>query len=249
MPAGNAAGPPAPAAQHYVLRGRVQQAPPTGPLRIEWRLFDTQGTEVARFANDHRATAAEWTEMPPPLRTAIAEAAVRAVNRYLDESEGLPPEIDVLPPVHIAGIDGAQGAGPQALRRSLEHHLEKAGLTIEETVSDRGVIILGAIETAPSPGRPGSPPVESLRVTWTVLRSDGREIGVLRQANDVPRGTLQRPWGDLAYLIAEAATPGIVELLQKAVQADAAGAAAARPDAPRPGVARSDAARGRSGAR
>lgn len=211
------------------LRGEIGQAPSNssganGPLRLTWRLVATDGHEVTSFVSEPRASAADWQTLSPALRAAIASDVVRGVERYLDEAEGLPPDIKTLPKVTIAGVDGVAGAGPQAMARALEYHLKQAGLTVGDTLADDGAIVMGAIEIKPAAIR-GGPPQDNLKVSWTVLRADGRELGVISQANDVPRSALQGAWGDLAFLIAEAATPGIIDLLEQSVMADADAAA------------------------
>jgi len=211
------------------LHGALGQATANGPLRLTWRLVDAEGREIASFVSEPRASAADWQSLSPDLRAAIAADVVRGVERYLDEAEGLPPPVKTLPEVTIVGVDGVPDAiapmGPQAMARALEYHLKQAGLTVNDTVADDGAIVMGAITVTPAAAAPGSPPQDNLKVSWTVLRPDGRELGVVSQANDVPRAALAGAWGDLAFLIAEAATPGIVDLLMQAAQADADAAA------------------------
>ncbi|MFN4283815.1 MAG: hypothetical protein ACK4NA_14350 [Alphaproteobacteria bacterium] len=207
------------------LAGTLAQTRENGPLRLDWRLVGVDGREIAAFVSEPRATAADWQSLSPALRTAIAADVVRGVERHLDEAEGIPPDVGELPRVTIAGVDGVPGAGPQAMARALEYHLKQAGLTVGDSIAENGAIVMGAIEIAPAAraaAMGGGPPEDNLKVSWTVLRPDGREIGVISQANDVPRAALAGAWGDLAFLIAEAATPGIIDLLQQMVQADAA---------------------------
>lgn len=213
-----------------VLQGTLlEQA--GGALRLDWRLVAQDGREIAHFASEPRAGAADWQSLSPALRAAIASDVVRGLERYLDDAEGIPPAPAELPKVTIAGVDGLPGAAlpsmaSQAMARALEYHLKEAGLTVGDAVADHGAILMGAIEVKPAQPR-GGMALDNLKVSWTVLRPDGREVGVISQANDVPRAQLQGAWGDLAFLIAEAATPGIVDLLQQMVQADAAAQAQA----------------------
>ncbi len=216
-----------------VLQGTLGQAVQNGPLRLTWRLIGADGQEIASFVSEPRVAAADWQSLSPALRAAIAGDVVRGVERYLDDAEGLPPPVKALPKVTIAGVDGVSGAGPAAMARALEYHLKQAGLSVGDALADDGAIVMGAIEIKPAAAARGGPPQDNLKVSWTVLRADGRELGVISQANDVPRAALAGAWGDLAFLIAEAATPGIVDLLSQAVQADAEAAAkAGRPVTP-----------------
>ena len=223
-PVASPARPPQRLARPLLQGTLLEQA--GGALRLDWRLVAPDGREITHFASEPRASAADWQSLSPTLRAAIASDVVRGLERYLDDAEGIPPAAAELPKVTIAGVDGLPSASlpsmaPQAMTRALEYHLKEAGLTVGDAVADHGAILMGAIEVKPAQPR-GGVQLDNLKVSWTVLRTDGREVGVISQANDVPRAQLQGAWGDLAFLIAEAATPGIVDLLQQMVQADAA---------------------------
>ena len=46
-------------------------------------------------------------------------------------------------------------------------------------------------------------------------RADGAEIGTVGQENDVPKGLLDGPWGDVAYSVAIAAADGLAQLIAR----------------------------------
>ena len=39
---------------------------------------------------------------------------------------------------------------------------------------------------------------ESVRIVWVVLSPDGTQLGVVRQTNEVRKGSLDRKWGGAA---------------------------------------------------
>ena len=47
------------------------------------------------------------------------------------------------------------------------------------------------------------------------LRADGAQIGTVGQENNIPRGLLDGPWGDVAYSIAIAASDGLMQLVAR----------------------------------
>jgi hypothetical protein len=53
-------------------------------------------------------------------------------------------------------------------------------------------------------------------VMWHLLEPDGRELGKVEQQNRVVAGSVEGNWGRSAALIARAAAPGIIDLLNKA---------------------------------
>ena len=67
-----------------------------------------------------------------------------------------------------------------------------------------------------SAGRPPTAGRQHVKVSWALQRADGSEIGEVSQENAVPAGSLDGPWGDIAFAVANAAAPGVAELIQRA---------------------------------
>ena len=59
---------------------------------------------------------------------------------------------------------------------------------------------------------------QNLVIRWTLLRSDGREIGNLRQENEITNRILELDWPNVAKIIADTAAQGIVEILSKTLK-------------------------------
>ncbi len=57
---------------------------------------------------------------------------------------------------------------------------------------------------------------QQVTVRWVLAVPGGRELGQVSQQNDVPAGSLDGAWGDIAFLVATAAAPGIADLVQHA---------------------------------
>jgi len=56
---------------------------------------------------------------------------------------------------------------------------------------------------------------QSVTVTWVVESPDGKTLGDVKQANDVPKGALDQGWGPAAMAVAEAAGPGIYDIVKR----------------------------------
>lgn len=198
-----------PANGRYALLGRVdRRSNAAARVIVDWTLVDDKGEAVRQFVTERAGPGDAWIK-------ATAGDVVAALNRYVMDVEGLPPPPEEMPKLTIVGIDGAPGAGGRALASALEYHLKKAGLEISDTVDDHGALILGKVTLTPSKVPGAAAVADTLTVSWTVLRPNGSEMGNIEQANDVPKGTLDKPWGDLAYIIAEGAAEGIVDLLRR----------------------------------
>ena len=57
---------------------------------------------------------------------------------------------------------------------------------------------------------------QRVEVLWIVTRRDGQEIGQVLQMNEVPKGSLNRFWADVAYVVADEASAGIRDVLRNA---------------------------------
>lgn len=203
----------APVTGRYALLGQFDpHSNVAGRITVAWSLVNDKGEEVRHFVTEQPGDPSEkWLKV-------MADSAVKAIARYVMEAEGLPPPPEEMPKLTIVAIDGAPGAGGRALGSALEYHLKQAGLTVSDTIEDRGALILGRVSLTPSKAPGAALSRETLAFSWTVMRPNGSELGVIEQANDIPKGMLDKPWGDLAFIIAEGAAEGIVDLLLKTAE-------------------------------
>lgn len=194
----------------FALLGKFDPRSDTaGRIAVAWTLVNDKGEDVRQFVTQRPGDPnGQWLK-------SMADETVNVINRYVMELEGLPPPPEEMPKLTIVAIDGAPGAGGRALKSALEYHLKKAGLTMSDTVADHGALILGKVSLTPSKAPGAAASRDTLALAWTVMRPNGSEIGVIDQANDIPKGTLDGPWGDIAFMIAEGAAEGIVDLLRK----------------------------------
>ena len=56
---------------------------------------------------------------------------------------------------------------------------------------------------------------QNVALAWTVSSPDGRKLGTINQANDMPVGSLDDGWGDDAFYVAQAAAGGIYDLVKR----------------------------------
>jgi hypothetical protein len=114
--------------------------------------------------------------------------------------------------IAVEGVTGAPGDGDRSLARAIAAALRHANLRVADADPPRQSYRLsGRIEIAPPlEGR------QQVKVRWALKRPDGGEIGQVSQENAVPAGSLDGPWGDVAYAVAMAAAPGIAALVERA---------------------------------
>ena len=124
--------------------------------------------------------------------------------------------------IHLAGVTGAPGDGNRSLPAQMRAKLSALGLVVQDTVKDADYILAGDVRTAP--GANGSTRIE---LQWIVTDARG-ERGRILQLNEVPRGSLDRYWGDVAVVVAEEAAGGVRNVVVNA-EGGRAGGIVAKP--------------------
>lgn len=197
----------------WLLIGRAEARPAAGngamtDLHLRWDLADTNG--AARGALDQRARVgeADWRNGRPDLLKRLAEdAASELLPRFTDANAPTVRQKTV----RIHSIDGAPGDGATALRHALTQALSRRGFPIGAAIADGGIVVTGVIRISPG-GRDG----DTVSILWTVLGPNGATLGTIEQDNRVPAGSLSDHWGIAAIHVAEAAAPGIAQVITRA---------------------------------
>ena len=201
----------------YQLYGRVIQARPQDgniPVTAYWRLYDAKGQTIGEHRARAEAPAEEWQAgRDAPIERLARLTADGIAPLLADESPAAAP---VAAPeggrlrVAIRKVSGAPGDGAKSLARAIAAILQRQELAIVEAGEKADLYVDG--EVAVSPVKPDK---QHVKIIWLVRRADGAEIGTVGLENDVPRGMLDGPWGDLAYSIAIAAGEGLMQLVAR----------------------------------
>ncbi len=216
------------------LAGQDVPVADTAPLPLDWQLLATAdrlgGSVVPRFAlrdsDGHDlgglagrpVPARDWGEgLEPVLRRAAAEAAPElatliaradAQRRTGDEraAGAGPPLVAVLP------VRGAPGDGNQSLTLRMRERMAGRGFQVQDTREGAQFAVTAEVTTAQGASR-GQQRVE---IVWTVSRRDGFDLGRVVQLNEVPAGSLNGLWGDVAFVVAEEASGGVRDVIANA---------------------------------
>jgi hypothetical protein len=203
------------------------------PMGGDWRLVlsaETAGTTVipAYTVIDPKGEtegsvkgppvpASDWAAGAPATLKAAADAEAPKVVALLSSIEAHRQQSDPNsllnrpPRIYLAGITGAPGDGNAALTVQMNTRLPHLGDVMQDSASSADFTVRGEIKTAPGAGK-------SLRVEiqWIVVDSKGRESGRVVQINEVPPGTLDRYWGEVAEVVAGEAAGGVHEVIVQA---------------------------------
>jgi hypothetical protein len=135
--------------------------------------------------------------------------------------------------VAVPDVTGAPGDGDAALTRLMRQRLTALGEAVQEDPKGADFIVQGRVRIVPIGGGQ-----ERVEIQWVVTdprRTDatgGAERGRVVQLNDVPVGTLDHTWGDVAAAVAKEASGGVREVVLRQSGREPAGD---EPTAKKPG--------------
>ncbi|MCI0754169.1 hypothetical protein [Teichococcus vastitatis] len=185
-----------------------------------YALRDADGSSLGQAAG-RPVPARDWDGAAPPLLKEVAARDAPAIATLLGQVEASRKASDPAAlagkgplKVRLAGVRGAPGDGNTSLNSRLAEFLTKFGLVPQNTADGATYAVQGvvnAVNVADNKQR--------IELQWIVSRRDGYELGRVVQLNEVPRGTLNGLWGDVAYVAAEQAASGIRQVLDNATQA------------------------------
>ncbi len=206
---------------------------PSGVMAY-FRLLNADGQEQG-VVPGVPVSPAIWTNPTPEALNLLANHAARGMAGLLLQVDAARKQMD---PVALAGgparirflrVSGAPGDGNTALAARMRDFLSRYGYVLQDASEGATFGLEGRVLMVPIPGNK-----QRVEISWRVSRRDGEELGQVVQMNEVQAGSLNRPWGDVAYVVAEEAAGAIRTVLVNATNsAPTATPPAAEPAAPR----------------
>jgi hypothetical protein len=170
------------------------------------------------------------------LATLVSRAdALRRTGDATATGAGGPLVVRLLP------VRGAPGDGNRSLTARMSEQLAGLGFRVQEQADGAQFAVQGVVEMAPGPRG-----LQRIEIVWTVQRRDGYDLGRVLQLNEVPAGSLNGLWADVAFVVANEAAGGVRDVITNAQAAPPAtdgatpapaAAPATPPAATRPGPA------------
>jgi hypothetical protein len=133
------------------------------------------------------------------------------------------------PVMRLLPVRGAPGDGNRSLTAKMKDSLAALGFQVQDQAAGADFAVSGEVTMAPA-GRG----MQRVEIVWTVSRRDGQDLGRVAQLNEVPAGTLNGLWGDVAFVVAEEAAGGVRDVVFNAGGIGARPAAPASAPAPTP---------------
>ncbi|MFQ3623444.1 MAG: hypothetical protein SNJ73_07845 [Acetobacteraceae bacterium] len=190
--------------------------PAAGAVRLTYTLLDAAGEPIGAAGGPRPVSAAAWSSAgEATLReaaTAAAPGIASMIARVDAASRNVSPGAlaERLPTVRVGGVRGAPGDGNRSLERAIRQALAREGVVVQEGAAAAEFDLAGAVAVADLPRRR-----QRVEIVWTVARADGTEVGRVSQLNEVPMGSLDGLWADVAAVVAEQAAGGVAEVIRR----------------------------------
>ena len=182
-------------------------------LVITWRLDDASGRIIGTFDQPASAALGSWISGNQKLADDIATNAAPRLAAFIQEPDGT-MAVAVDASVLIVPVTGAPGDGNLSLTTAISFTLRKKTelpLVAATEVTENTFQLAGEVAVTPL-----SPTQERIEIDWKLLTPSGAKVGSVKQANTLPAGTTAGKWGQLSYVIAQSAAPGINSLFKRA---------------------------------
>ena len=227
----------------YLLYGRLEaQRPRSGQETVaaHWQLQDASGRLVGERSTRLEAPVKTWETGADAVIARLAEASAAEIAPLLaDEpppgteavaglaeapggkAEAVAPRAEAAAAktneagrtrIAIRPLSGAPGDGAKSLANAIATVLKRQDLTVIDNANAKADVILDGQVTVATV----KPDKQHVKIVWHVRRADGVEVGTVGQENDVPKGMLDGPWGDVAYSVAIAGADGLMQVIARA---------------------------------
>lgn len=112
--------------------------------------------------------------------------------------------------VAVVPVKGSPGGGDAELTSAMRKILSEAGWPVVSKPQADALTIEGRVKLSAKDAK-----TQSVALRWLVKTPDGKILGDVKQANDVPAGSLDAGWGGAAPAVAEAAAGGIFDVVKR----------------------------------
>jgi len=192
-----------------------------------WHLKSFDGDEIGVFKQTIQGGEVGWLNSDPELFSIIAQDAARQLQGYLQDNKSL-----IVSKTHTAGelshnrnssdaitkfflleFSGATAGGNKTILRSLRYFLNQESRFTVSNARDANYLVRGSAKI--------SEPINgfcNVAIIWTVSSSNGKELGKIKQNNDIPVESLNTYWDQTALSIANGALLGIKNIVDNTLQ-------------------------------
>lgn len=207
-------------AQSRLLLGTAELGPGAlgEHLRVRWEVYGPGGTLLHIYLQEADLPAGAWMRGGAGTLAKIGHEAAPILAAAAQGPEEVAARPDSIaregerPTVAVYGLWGAPGDGGQSVPRALASIMTQRGFLVVDDLSAGGFAIDGVMQISAAAGGQ-----QQVSLVWRVLSGEeGEFLGQVEQANVIPAGSLDGPWGDVAAIVAAAAADGLLNLMSEA---------------------------------
>jgi hypothetical protein len=188
----------------------------------EFTVVDPQGKQRGKTEGAPVPTAA-WAAATPETLHQSAAAAAPAIAALLTNIETAREMADPnslfnrRAKVMVADVTGAPGDGNVSLTDQMRTHLALLGPTVLTAAAGADYTVQGQVKAVPIPANK-----QRIEIQWMIKNAAGQDLGKVVQLNEIPAGTLDHYWGDVAVVVATEASGGVNDVIKRQTQPDTA---------------------------
>lgn len=171
--------------------------------------------------------AAAWAGADSAILHAVALNAAPSVASLLERIDAARRQSDPNSLINrparmlVQEVTGAPGDGNAQLTRQMRLQLPDLGEVVQDTAAGADFVLSCTVKVAPIAGNK-----DRVEIQWIVSDSGGQERGRIVQLNEVPHGSLNGFWADVAQMVVQEAAGGVHDVvLQQSGRTQAARAA------------------------
>jgi hypothetical protein len=113
-----------------------------------------------------------------------------------------PPRLD------FSGITGAPGDGDDSLAKEMRQDIANMGVILVSQQDQADYLMHARVRVTRV-----NPTTQHVEIYWIIDTVDGKEAGRVAQLHDIPKGSLDTYWGDVAVVAASEAALGVKEVI------------------------------------
>jgi hypothetical protein len=186
-----------------------------GGVRPEFSVQNPQGREEGN-AEGEVVPLRDWANADAALMQQIATEAAPRIAAVLTSIRVTHDKADPnslynrAAKVLVVDVTGAPGDGDQTLTQQMRARLAVLGPVVLTTRTGADFIVQGEVKVVPIANHQ-----ERVEIQWIVKTGSGDERGKVVQLNEIPAGTLDRYWGDVAIVVATEASNGVNDVIRR----------------------------------
>jgi hypothetical protein len=107
-------------------------------------------------------------------------------------------------------VVGAPGDGNVSLTAQMRDKLSHLGPVVQDTPEGADFVLRGQVKVVPIPGNQ-----ERVEIQWLLFDAQNHDLGRIIQLNEIPAGTLNGFWGEVAVVVAQEAAGGVETVIER----------------------------------